>query len=308
DIPPGSFVAGYLGEVLDEADCERRGLRFGDEYLFALDAWGRSRACERLEVLGLKREQQRRHSTIQFPASTIQNITSVVSTDLRYEEEDQPPPAQMECEGEQSSVVNTVDDKYNSLNKADGVQGSSAPKGRVKSAVFTSLDKVKRLKPAHFVPSPHCPNLCETASMTRAEIADVLGKDLTDKICKSRAIILAGKHLILRGGYREPVSSTSPEQEKLTAVTPKSSIPSKKKIKNTQSSRKGNSIPWSEDTTIAPPLNGDSKQFPLEAYLPCSAQFRQRWMSAWNDARSVITDRVLMETESRDNSFTIDAK
>lgn len=41
--------------LYDDADAERRGLQRGDEYLFNLDSWGRSQACQSLTDLGLKR-------------------------------------------------------------------------------------------------------------------------------------------------------------------------------------------------------------------------------------------------------------
>jgi hypothetical protein len=58
DIPPGTFIADYIGEVLDEQVADKRGVMYGDEYLFTLDAYGRSRGCQRLHDLGLKSSQQ----------------------------------------------------------------------------------------------------------------------------------------------------------------------------------------------------------------------------------------------------------
>lgn len=58
DIPIGSFIVDYVGEVLMEQECDRRGIDYGDEYLFSLDALGRSRACHQIEELGFKKSQQ----------------------------------------------------------------------------------------------------------------------------------------------------------------------------------------------------------------------------------------------------------
>lgn len=55
NIPPGTYIADYIGEVLSEKSAEHRGLVLGDEYLFTLDSWGRSQACTRLTELGMKR-------------------------------------------------------------------------------------------------------------------------------------------------------------------------------------------------------------------------------------------------------------
>jgi hypothetical protein len=57
DIQPGTFIADYIGEVIDECVADRRGVAYGDEYLFTLDAYGRSRGCQRLHDLGLKSSQ-----------------------------------------------------------------------------------------------------------------------------------------------------------------------------------------------------------------------------------------------------------
>jgi hypothetical protein len=58
DIQPGTFIADYIGEVIDEEVADKRGIDYGDEYLFTLDAYGRSRGCQRLHDLGLKHSQQ----------------------------------------------------------------------------------------------------------------------------------------------------------------------------------------------------------------------------------------------------------
>jgi hypothetical protein len=52
---PGTYVADYIGEIMLEAHAESRGLSRGDEYLFQLDNWGRSQACQKLTELHLKK-------------------------------------------------------------------------------------------------------------------------------------------------------------------------------------------------------------------------------------------------------------
>lgn len=54
DIPAGTYVADYLGEVLREEDAETRGLVRCDEYLYSIDFVGRSQACNRLKDLDMK--------------------------------------------------------------------------------------------------------------------------------------------------------------------------------------------------------------------------------------------------------------
>jgi hypothetical protein len=53
DIPIGTFIADYLGEVLSEVDAEMR--VEADEYLFGMDAFARSHACQVLTDVGLKK-------------------------------------------------------------------------------------------------------------------------------------------------------------------------------------------------------------------------------------------------------------
>ena len=54
-IPAGTYVADYLGEVMLESHADGRGLSRSDEYLYNLDAWGRSQACQKLSELGMKK-------------------------------------------------------------------------------------------------------------------------------------------------------------------------------------------------------------------------------------------------------------
>lgn len=49
--------SGYVSYVVLSVAAERRGLSRGDEYLFALDYWGRSQACQSLADLGMKAER-----------------------------------------------------------------------------------------------------------------------------------------------------------------------------------------------------------------------------------------------------------
>lgn len=54
DFHSGTYVADYIGEVIPEILVERRGLELGDEYLFNLDKFSRSQACQALCDLGMK--------------------------------------------------------------------------------------------------------------------------------------------------------------------------------------------------------------------------------------------------------------
>lgn len=81
DIPLGSYVTCYLGELLTESECEERGLGLGDEYLFTLDAWGHSRAYERLDDLSLKVPASRIES-VDVTAMSLEQLSEVLGSDI----------------------------------------------------------------------------------------------------------------------------------------------------------------------------------------------------------------------------------
>ena len=54
DIPAGTFVTDYLGEILFEGDSEKRGLTLGDEYLLTKDAFAIAAAADRQDEMGIK--------------------------------------------------------------------------------------------------------------------------------------------------------------------------------------------------------------------------------------------------------------
>lgn len=55
ELPIGTFIADYLGEVLNEVDAEAR--VEADEYLFGMDAFARSHACQVLTDVGMKKTE-----------------------------------------------------------------------------------------------------------------------------------------------------------------------------------------------------------------------------------------------------------
>jgi hypothetical protein len=56
DIPAGTYIADYLGELVTDKQAERHGLERSDEYLFNLDAWARDKAVQLVHDLGLKKD------------------------------------------------------------------------------------------------------------------------------------------------------------------------------------------------------------------------------------------------------------
>lgn len=80
DIPAGSFIADYTGEVIDENVADTRGIQYGDEYLFTLDAYGRSRGCHRLHDLGLKSSQQKAREEFYLPIQVAKSGIQTVDT------------------------------------------------------------------------------------------------------------------------------------------------------------------------------------------------------------------------------------
>jgi hypothetical protein len=239
DIPAGTYVTSYLGEILHEADCETRGMKHGDEYLFELDAWGRSRGCRRLEDLGLKWEQQQRHQVLALLPNSTQPSQS------------------------QSS---------------ESVESSS---------LF----------------APLFPGLSDAATMTQTELTSLLGNSLFEKICRSHAVVRCGEHVLLCGGKKadEATSASSPVTNPIAASSFSSSCSSSK-----SSGRRKMTL-----------VNGagEKRKATVEAvceeygpWLPSQRAFKKRWLGAWQEARSTIIDRVQLETETKDHTFTIDAK
>lgn len=83
DLPIGTYITDYVGEVLNESDSELRGLTLGDEYLFAMDAWGRSRACQLLDDAGLKRTHPTPHEYVTaMSAMTFPELESTLGRTL----------------------------------------------------------------------------------------------------------------------------------------------------------------------------------------------------------------------------------
>jgi hypothetical protein len=83
DLPIGTFITDYVGEVLNESDSELRGLTLGDEYLFAMDAWARSRACQLLDDAGLKRSHPTPHEYVSaMSAMTYAELESTLGRSL----------------------------------------------------------------------------------------------------------------------------------------------------------------------------------------------------------------------------------
>jgi hypothetical protein len=83
ELPLGTFVGDYLGEIIPESLAEKRGLVKSDEYIYNIDSWGRSEACRKLDSLGMK------HSFIHSSRETFTDITCLKEEDLKaYLDED----------------------------------------------------------------------------------------------------------------------------------------------------------------------------------------------------------------------------
>jgi hypothetical protein len=234
DIPAGTYVTSYLGEILHEADCETRGMKHGDEYLFELDAWGRSRGCRRLEDLGLKWEQQERHQVL---AALPVPVPSSSSSSQPFQPQSHS-------------------------------QSSDSPKDS--SSLF----------------EPLFPGLSDTATMTHIELSSLLGKSLFEKICRSSAVVRCGDRVILCGGKKPP-------SEEVTPVAQSSARKKMTLVNGSGEKRKATVAAVEEE---------------FGAWLPSQRAFKKRWLETWQEARSTIIDRVQLETETKDNTFTIDAK
>lgn len=87
DIPAGTFIATYLGEILLDADADVRGLNISDEYLYDVDNFGRSVASHKLKELGLMASlsdiprEVRMNSTI-LSENAVREVLGSAITDL----------------------------------------------------------------------------------------------------------------------------------------------------------------------------------------------------------------------------------
>jgi hypothetical protein len=77
NIDPGTYIADYLGEILQESDADGRGLALSDEYLFTLDHFGRGQACQRLVELNMKK------NILKIPREIDMNVTVMNKNDLK---------------------------------------------------------------------------------------------------------------------------------------------------------------------------------------------------------------------------------
>jgi hypothetical protein len=84
DVYAGTFVADYIGEIMNEEDAENRGLLLNDEYLFTLDKLGRSQACGALCNLGMKRGLSAipRQSDIDISTTDDQELRGLFGSEL----------------------------------------------------------------------------------------------------------------------------------------------------------------------------------------------------------------------------------
>lgn len=83
ELPVGTFVGDYLGEIIPESLAEKRGLVKSDEYIYNIDSWGRSEACRKLDSLGMK------HSFLHSSRENFVDITCMKEEDLKeYLDED----------------------------------------------------------------------------------------------------------------------------------------------------------------------------------------------------------------------------
>lgn len=349
DIPAGTYVTSYLGELLHESDCETRGIKHGDEYLFALDAWGRSRGCERLSQLGLKWEQQPRHqiladyvgssslsttstsSTTSASISTssssmLSSFSSLAASSSSSNSSSSPlltiasstsssptPTSNSTSSGISTSTLITTNPTTNStylLSQSSTLSSSNLPANQMtEEGIFTSI----------------FPGLCDAATMTQSEISSIIGKDLFNKICKSNAVLRCNDHILLCGGKRgrteeldDALVSGNVEENGTGNVTEGGikikTEPTKKDNNNSNSvgvPKRRRGVPRITVTNST----GERRRLYIDEfveeygrYLPSQKEFKRRWLEEWQEARSYIIDKVQLETETINNTFTIDAK
>lgn len=234
DISPGTFICDYTGEVISESAADKRGTSYGDEYLFTLDAFGRSRGCQRLEDLGLKSHQLEERRSLFMP----------------------------------------MREERNSKRSAEEANAFGVP-------VFDVFSK-------------------------RKDLENVLGGSLVARILKSSSVATFTE----QGEEHVKLVGTAPLQKQSLKnySTSKEENVIKRKLQHAASGKRKKPFPnvSSKSASASAPSDESTRAY-SRVVDEENMKERARWLSQ-KEARSIITDRVCLETESLDSTFAIDAK
>jgi hypothetical protein len=269
DIAEGTYITDYLGEILFEEDAEKRGLTINDEYLFTLDFWGRLCADRKLEELKL--------------TGAIKSVPLQLDVDaLVLEEED---------------VRQYLDDELVDL---------LAKKGAIKRAL--SMGKKLRENPHRFM---HLQDLNYSNQVgpdvlyTEGGGSDVRGGKMNKLLDLDRDNIgeLYGEEdeELGRMKYCRQSKTKSKNQAKILKLKNRKRPLGKNEGRNRE-----------EDDLVKDALQelgADNSKIheekPFTSWTAYHAVARQK---ALEQAKSIILDRTVLETEDMHQTFTVDAR
>lgn len=345
-LPPGTFIADYIGEIMAESAADQRGLSICDEYLYSLDCWGRSQACQRLNELGLKRSLE------SIPREYFVDSTNLTREKLEQYFEDTDEDRQfldfleskgkIQAMGQMHKVIEKNATKL--LLQAAGVSDSSAsdadpPKKKAKGSTATSkATKKGSVEPVvvvtTFSPSKH-PLAAVKKEQRRQESLQALIKTLEFAVpcgesISDTATVTASvteEELTKRdpsvAEHHQPPTAALSDLPLLTALhsddneTVQEHVTKPKKGKGTTSTGEKQDGRGKRKKSVEAPTPSNEGS---HGYEPLNAETLQKqrmtWFDirfalrqkAWNDARSVIVDRCINEADERDESFIIDAR
>ena len=151
----------HTGEVIAEEVADTRGIGYGDEYLFTLDAYGRSRGCQKLYDLGLKHEQlqQRKEYFLPMKEDREEGVTTTTA----------PPSVQASSSSSSSSQ--------------GGSSSSVKKKSKKHAAVLSTQQQQEEQQDNNLFKVPLFVSYASTQ-----DLKAVLGPDLVSAILKSGSV------------------------------------------------------------------------------------------------------------------------
>eukprot|EP01033_Poteriospumella_lacustris_P008112 gene8112-5840_t len=335
-LPPGTFIADYIGEIMAESAADQRGLSICDEYLYSLDCWGRSQACQRLNDLGLKRSLE------SVPREYFVDATNLTREKLEqyFEETDDDrqfldfleSKGKIQAMGQMHKVIEK--NATTLLLQAAGVSESSGsdadpPKKKAKGSAATNNKSTKKetVVATTFSPSKH-PLIIKKeqrrqeslqALIKTLEFAVPCGSSIGENMSETAAslteeeptkgdasvsdqplpVALSDLPLLSLQSDENPTTTAKSKAKKATTATGEKQDGRGKRKKSVEAP------PPSEVRQGYEPLNAETLKKQRMNWFDVRFALRQK---AWNDARSVIVDRCINEADERDESFIIDAR
>ena len=277
DIPPGTYITDYLGEILLEQDSEKRGLMLNDEYLFTQDFWGRSCAMDKLRDLGIKQHlhmiprEADKDITVMDQAEVSKYLDPEL-VDLLNKKGAIDRALQMgrKLREDPVSFISHMDDEFNNENNAcEAIKTQQSKLAPIRSSTGGSKNALK-MRPT-------------------------LGKPNSSS---GRSGAKKGNILAVLDLDADTLDGSGSDEDILT-----NSSSTKKNNKNTAGSdNKNRKRPLKEESTSSPE---PEPQYCYRSWHDFHQAARQK---ALEQGISVISDRTILEVEQSTQTYTIDGR